>query len=133
MDNPWEPPGTFARPSCVKITTVVLLLGLGGCSSAEPVGQTLTADTAQVSSTSQLSGDSELFGVAPCIGLGGGDASEFVGLADHEAASLANEKGYLFNVRSRDGGPCNPMLANIDPDRVNVELVAGTVVRAARF
>ena len=63
----------------------------------------------------------------------GYDAVEFVGLSEDVARSRAADRDLLFNVLSRDDSPCEPVLADVNRDRLNVELRGGVVVAAARF
>ena len=98
------------------VIPVAVLIGCASGSEppAEPGSSTITTDSCVLDDA-------------------GYDAVEFVGLSEDVARGRAADRELLFNVLSRDGSPCEPVLADVNRDRLNVELRGGVVVAAARF
>ena len=68
-----------------------------------------------------------------CLSADQGEpADEYVGLDEAAAEDLAESQDLTLRVVGRDG-ECMAITMDLREDRVNVEIVDGTVVAAARF
>ncbi|MGA9278649.1 hypothetical protein [Ilumatobacter sp.] len=69
----------------------------------------------------------------PCIAATQGEpAPEYVGLDEADAQAAADSDGLDLRVVGEDG-ECFAITMDVREDRVNIELVDGVVVAAARF